>query len=43
VQLNKSKMAAVVGGLRTALLQREELVTEIDERRSFAPAAKLEV
>ena len=40
---HKSKMAALVGGLRTALLQREELVTQIDERRSVALAAKLEV
>jgi hypothetical protein len=34
---HKSKMAAVVGVLLTALLQRQELVAEIDERRSVAP------
>ena len=35
--------SAVVGGLPSALLQREQLVAEIDERRSFALAAKSEV
>jgi hypothetical protein len=36
-------MAAVVGGLSTALLERKELVAQIDEGRCLALAAKLEV
>ena len=36
-------MAVIVGWLGTALLQREELVAQIDEGRSLALAAKLEV
>src|SRR5512144_2827968 len=40
---HKSKMAAVVGGLSTALLERKELVAQIDEGRCLALAAKLEV
>src|SRR5512132_4459406 len=37
------KMTAVVSGLRTALLQREELVAQIDECRSLALTTKFEV
>src|SRR2546423_1348469 len=40
---HESEMAAVVGGLGTALLEREKLVAEIDEGRSAALAAKLEI
>src|ERR1700746_2960523 len=40
---DKSKMAALVSGLRTALLQRKELVAQIDEGHSVALAAKFEV
>jgi hypothetical protein len=36
-------VTAVVSGLRTALLQREELVAQIDECRSLALTAKFEV
>jgi hypothetical protein len=35
-------MAAVVGGLLTPLLQREELIAKIDERCCLALAAQLE-
>jgi hypothetical protein len=35
-------MMAVVGGLGTALLQRKELVAQIDEGRSLTLAAKFE-
>src|ERR1700686_1432540 len=40
----KSKMATVISGLRTTLLEREELVAQIDEGRSaaFAPKFKIE-
>jgi hypothetical protein len=36
-------MAAVISGLRTALLKREELVAQIDEgrRTAFAPKFKI--
>ena len=40
---HKAKMAVIVGWLGAALLQREELVAQIDEGRSLALAAKLEV
>jgi hypothetical protein len=40
---HKSKMAALVSGLSTALLQCEELVAQIDEGRSGALAPKFEV
>src|SRR4051812_37858170 len=40
---HESEMATVIGRLRSAFLQREELVAEIDEGRSAALAAKLEV
>ena len=36
-------MTAVIGRLRAALLQRDELVAEIDERRILALAAQREV
>jgi hypothetical protein len=36
-------MTAIVGGLCTALLERNELVTQVDERCRIAPASKLEV
>ena len=36
-------MTAVVGGLGAALLEREELIAQIDKGRGFAPAAKLEI
>jgi hypothetical protein len=36
-------MAAVVGRLPAALLQRNELVAQIDERRGLALAAQLEL
>src|SRR5262249_6975094 len=36
-------MAAVVGGLLTPLLQREELIAEINERCCLALAAQLEI
>jgi hypothetical protein len=38
---HKSKMAALVSGLSTALLQCEELVAQIDEGRSGALARSL--
>src|SRR5712671_1432886 len=40
---HKSKMATVVSGLGTALLQREELVAKVDESRSAALAPKFEI
>src|SRR5262249_47027798 len=40
---HEAKMTAVVGGLGAALLQREELITQIDERRGLALAAQFEV
>ena len=40
---HKSKMAAFVSGLSAALLQREELVAEIDEGRIGALATKFEI
>src|SRR5262249_14836064 len=40
---HESKMTAVVRGLSTALLEREELIAQIDEGRGLAPAAKFEV
>lgn len=40
---HKAKMAVIVGWLGAALLQREELVAQIDEGRCLALAAKLEV
>src|SRR5262245_66302323 len=40
---HESEMPAVVGSLLAALLQRDELVAEIDERHGLATAAKLEV
>jgi hypothetical protein len=36
-------MAIIVGWLGAALLQRKELVAQIDEGRSLALAAKLEI
>ena len=36
-------MAAVVGGLGAAFLEREELIAQIDEGRGVALAPKLEV
>lgn len=36
-------MTAIMGGLRTALLERKELVAQIDERCCSALASKLEV
>src|ERR1700693_3290081 len=41
---HQSKMAAVISGLRAALLEREELVAQIDEgrRSAFAPKFKIE-
>ena len=40
---HESKMTAVVGGLGAALLEREELIAQIDESRGLAPTANLEV
>src|SRR5262245_8026588 len=40
---HEAEMAAVVGGLLTPLLQREELVAEIDEGRCLALAAEFEI
>src|SRR5262249_15930819 len=40
---HETKMTAVVGGLGAALLQREELVAQIDEGRGLALAAQFEV
>src|ERR1700682_1938318 len=40
---DKSKMTAVVGGLCPALLERNELVPEIDECHGIAFASKFEV
>src|SRR5450631_1690122 len=40
---DKPKMTSIVGGLCTALLQRNELVAQIDERHVIALAAKLEI
>src|SRR5262245_1704716 len=40
---HETEMAAVVGGLLPPLLQREELVAEIDEGRRLALAPKLEI
>src|SRR5262245_56256584 len=40
---HETEMAAVVGRLLTPLLQREELVAEIDEGRCLALAAELEI
>src|SRR6266508_6140002 len=40
---HEPEMTAVVGGLAAALLQREELIAQIDEGRGLAPAAQLEV
>src|SRR5216684_3776048 len=40
---HEPKMPAVVGALGAALLEREELVAQIDEGRSIALAAKLKV
>src|SRR5437660_939915 len=37
---NESKMTAVVGGLGAALLESQELITQVDEGRGFAPTAK---
>src|ERR1700730_9248348 len=39
----KSKMTSIVGGLGTALLQRNELVSQVDERHGIAFAAKLKI
>jgi hypothetical protein len=36
-------MTALVGGLSTGLLQRKELVAHIDEGRSLALTARLEI
>jgi hypothetical protein len=36
-------MTAIVGGLRTALLERNKLVAQIDERCCSALASKFEV
>jgi hypothetical protein len=36
-------MTAVVSGLGATLLQREELIAQIDKGRSLAPTAKVEV
>src|SRR5262245_9500350 len=40
---HESKMTAVVGGLGAALLQRQELIAQIDEGRGLALAAQLEL
>src|SRR5215813_15085465 len=40
---HETKMTAVVGGLGAALLQREELIAQIDERRGLALAAQFEL
>ena len=40
---DKAKMTAVVGSLRAALLERNELVAKIDKGSSSALASKLEV
>src|SRR5262252_3743524 len=40
---DQSEMTAAVGRLRAALLQREELVAQVDERRGLALAAQLEL
>src|SRR5262249_6146673 len=40
---HEAEMAAVVGRLLTALLQRQELVAQIDEGRGLALAAQLEI
>src|SRR5215469_17867834 len=40
---HETEMTAVVGGLGAALLQREELIAQIDERRGLALAAQFEV
>ena len=40
---HEAKMAAVVGRLRAALLQGEELIAQIDEGRGLALAAQLEI
>src|SRR5262249_23265234 len=40
---HESEMAAAVGRLRAAFLQREELIAQIDERRGLTLAAQLEL
>src|SRR6478672_3626658 len=40
---HETKMTAVVGALGAALLQREELIAQIDERRGLALAAQFEL
>src|SRR5438309_373422 len=40
---HKSKVTPIVGGLCTALLECEELVTQIDERHGIAFASKFEI
>src|SRR3546814_1076531 len=40
---HQAEVAVVVGRLAAALLQREELVAEIDEGGGLAPAAQLEI
>src|SRR5258708_28091692 len=40
---HETKMTAVVGGLSAALLQREELIAQIDERPGLALAAQFEL
>jgi hypothetical protein len=40
---DESKMTAVVSGLGATLLQREELIAQIDKGRGLAPTAKVEV
>src|SRR5437879_13219261 len=39
---HKSEVTPIVGGLRATLLEREELVSEIDEGHRIAFASKLE-
>src|SRR6516225_2061810 len=40
---HETEMTAVVGGLGAALLQRQELIAQIDERRGLALAAQFEL
>jgi hypothetical protein len=40
---DETEVASVVGGLTTTLLERQELVSKVDERRVFAAATQLEI
>src|SRR5215468_2189636 len=40
---HETEMTAIIGGLGAALLQRDELIAQIDERRGLALAAQFEL